>query len=189
MDILQARRLEEGDLEYRVEWYNNSTIYNQVYLDIPFSLSGTKEWFRKNLNNPGRVDFSFDFHGKDKGSRLVAMGGLVNIDLKHNKAERYFLLDPSFHKKGLGFKALNWICNYGFLILNLNRIYGVSIEGNEAILKMNEKEGWVSEGTLRKNIYYNGKYLDQHVKSILKCEWEKQSWKVDFIDFKIKING
>lgn len=184
---LKVRRLENEDLSCRVNWYNDPAIFTVVYLDIPFSLSDTKEWFRRNALNPNRKDFSFDYHTDDTPPRLIAMGGLVDIDFRHRRAERYFLLDPSFQKKGIGFKALNWICNFGFLSLNLNRIYGTSIEGNEAILKVNEREGWVHEGTLRKNIFYNGRFLDQHTKSLLRSEWEKQPWKADQISFEIPI--
>ncbi len=184
---INIRRLEADDLEYRVAWYNNPLIFNQVYLDIPFSLSDTKEWFKRNTLNNSRKDFSFDYCVEKNSPVLIAMGGLVNIDFQHRRAERYFLLDPSFQKKGIGFRLLNWICNFGFIHFNLNKIYGTSIDNNEAILKTNKKEGWVHEGTLRQNIFYNGRFVDQHIKSILRSEWENKTWKTEHIAFNIPI--
>jgi RimJ/RimL family protein N-acetyltransferase len=158
-----------------------------VFLDVPFSLAGTQEWFRRNVLNERRRDFAFDLFPDDGDVRLVGMGGFVDIDFRHRKAERYFLLDPESTGHGFGPKLLHWLCNYGFVYLNLNRIYGYSIEGNERILRVNEKEGWVLEGTLRGSIHYRGEYLDQHVKSILRSEWEKQPWKAVEVGFDIEV--
>ena len=186
MAHIVVRGLEEADLPHRVAWFNSSSTYSLVFLDVPFSLSGTQEWFRRNALNEHRRDLAFDLVSDDGATRLIGMGGFVDIDFRNRKAERYFLLDPRARGHGYGPKILNWLCNYGFVYLNLNRIYGYSIQGNERILRVNEKEGWVLEGTLRGSIHYKGEYLDQHLKSILRSEWENQSWMTTEVGFELE---
>jgi RimJ/RimL family protein N-acetyltransferase len=187
MTRIVARGLEEADLPKRVRWFNASATQSQVFLDVPFSLAGTQEWFRRNLLNERRRDFAFDLVTDEGEAQLVGMGGFVDIDVRNRKAERYFLLDPETTGHGLGPAMLHWLCNYGYVYLNLNRIYGFSIEGNERILRVNQREGWVLEGTLRGSIHYKGRYLDQHVKSLLRSEWEKQPWMSVDVGFEIEL--
>jgi diamine N-acetyltransferase len=187
MAKIVVRGLEEADLPHRVRWFNASSTYDDVFLDVPFSLAATTEWFRGTLLNERRRDFAFDLIADDDEARLVALGGFVEIDFRNSKAERYFLLDPAATGRGLGPLLLHWLCNYAFVFLNLNRIYGYSIEGNERILRVNEKEGWVLEGTLRGSVYYKGGYLSQHVKSLLRDEWEKQPWMSAEVGFEIEV--
>jgi len=187
MARIVVRGLEEADLPYRVRWFNASSTYDLVFLDVPFSLSGTHEWFRRNLLNEHRRDFAFDLVSDDGDTTLVAMGGFVDIDFRNRKAERYFLLDPQATGHGLGPTLLHWLSNYAFVHLNMNRIYGYSIQGNERILRVNEKEGWVLEGTLRGSIHYRGEYLDQYVKSLLRGEWEQQPWMTRDLGFEFEV--
>jgi diamine N-acetyltransferase len=183
-----VRGLEEADLPARVAWFNASSTYSLVFLDVPFSLAGTREWFHRNLLNERRRDFAFDLvEGDGAAATLVGMGGFVDIDFRNRKAERYFLMDPTTTGRGIGPKILHWLSNYAFVYLNLNRVYGYSIQGNERILRVNEKEGWVLEGTLRGSIHYKGEYLDQHVKSLLRGEWQQQPWMTPEVGFEFEV--
>jgi len=187
MAKIVVRGLEEADLPCRVKWFNASETYSLVFLDVPFSLAATREWFHRNLMSERRRDLAFDLVEGDGESRLIGMGGFVDIDFRNRKAERYFLLDPAETGRGVGPKLLYWLTNYGFVHLNLNRVYGYSIAGNERILRVNEKEGWVLEGTLRGSIHYRGEFLDQHLKSILRDEWRKQPWRSNEIGFEFEV--
>lgn len=187
MARILVRGLEEADLPYRVKWFNASDTYSLVFLDVPFSLAATREWFRRNALNESRRDLAFDLVADDGDTQLLGLGGFVDIDLRNRKAERYFLLDPASTGRGVGPKLLHWLTNYGFVFLNLNRIYGYSIAGNERILRVNEKEGWVLEGTLRGSIHYRGEFLDQHVKSLLRSEWQEQPWMSSDIGFDLEV--
>ena len=187
MARIVVRGLEEADLPARVQWFNASSTYDLVFLDVPFSLAATREWFRRNLLNERRRDFAFDLVADEGEATLVAMGGFVDIDFRNRRAERYFLLDPKATGRGLGPTLLHWLSNYAFVHLNLQRIYGYSIQGNERILRINEKEGWMLEGTLRGSIHYKGEYLDQHVKSLLRSEWERQPWMTPEVGFEFEV--
>ena len=106
MEIIKVRRLENEDLSSRMQWYNHPSTYDQVLFDIPFSLSATQEWYRKNVLNDSRKDFSFNLCISSDSLILIAFGGLVNIDYKNRKAEKYFLLDPEMTGKSIGYNLL-----------------------------------------------------------------------------------
>ena len=119
---------------------------------------------------------------------IILTSSLIFVhELGHFMVAKAFGVKVLTFSLGFGPKILNWLCNYGFVYLNLNRIYGYSIAGNERILRVNEKEGWVLEGTLRGSIHYKGEYLDQHVKSMLRGEWEKQPWMSAEVGFEFEV--
>ena len=72
-------------------------------IEVPMSLVATQQWFTKNALNEQRNDFSFFLqHIDDSNTRLVAMGGLVDIDRKHQRAELYIVVDPEMTRRGIG---------------------------------------------------------------------------------------
>ncbi len=66
---------------------------------------------------------------------------------------------------------------YGFEILNLNRIQlHVAVENQNAI-RAYEKCGFKIEGTLREAMYHHNRYCDFHLMAILRSEFYKMKQK------------
>jgi len=75
--------------------------------------------------------------------------------------------------KGYGSEATKLMVEYGFEILNLNRIQLHVFAGNERGIKAYEKAGFVREGLLREAMYHNNEYCDFYVMGILRKEYYK----------------
>jgi RimJ/RimL family protein N-acetyltransferase len=81
------------------------------------------------------------------------------------------LLDKSVWGKGLGTEATHLVIDYGFNMLNLNRIQLHVNAENEAAKAVYKKIGFKHEGTLRQAMYKNNKYYDFWLMSILAEEY------------------
>ena len=67
-------------------------------------------------------------------------------------------------------QALIW---HGFYHLNLHRIWLRVHEPNKGGIRAYEKAGMQPEGRLREAHYQEGKFVDVHIMSILRQEWDQ----------------
>ncbi|MFT4309165.1 MAG: GNAT family N-acetyltransferase [Candidatus Woesearchaeota archaeon] len=94
--------------------------------------------------------------------------GFINIELNNHPRYKHsanigYGIHKDFRGKGIATKALKLITDYGFKELKLIRISGMCRTHNKASARVLEKAGYVHEGTLHKNKYMNGKYVDDMV--------------------------
>ncbi|WP_096201839.1 GNAT family N-acetyltransferase [Bacillus sp. FJAT-45350] len=65
------------------------------------------------------------------------------------------------------------IVDYGFRVLQLNKVHAYTIRKNKPVLKLLKKYNFKIEGYLREYQLIKGKYEDVVVYGILKSEWKK----------------
>lgn len=161
-----ARRLEEKDLQLRVDWMNNPKVYSSMHFDIPVKLENTYNWFLGHIGSETRVDLTFEEDGK-----IVAFGGLTSINPEIKKAELYIFVDPNMQKQGYGLKATKILCEYGFEMLHLNKIYLYVNATNIGAKKTYEKIGFKLEGILRQELLHRGNLHDRLYYGLLAVEF------------------
>ena len=137
-----------------------------MHYDLPITIKKTLEWYNRIKKVDERQDFTII-----ENHRIVAMGGLTHIDHSVNKAELYIFVNPDLHHLGIGTKALNLICEYGFKKLSLNKIYLETNEDNIYAIKLYIKRGFIIEGKHRQE-YINsyGEYKDRLYLGLLKSD-------------------
>lgn len=104
--------------------------------------------------------------------RMIGTCGFTKIDTANNSAEIGYVLNPDFHRRGLGSEAVKRILKFGFEELGLNRIEARFIQGNEASLALMRSVGMTFEGYMRDLLFLKGQYRTIGVSSILKAEYE-----------------
>lgn len=172
MEIV-VRCFNDTDISTRVEWINNPLINNTMFFELPATIDNTKKWFQNNIDNKNRVDFSF-FDSEDV---CIAMGGFTSISKEHSNAEFYVMVNPLLQGKGIGKKVSEWMYNYAFSVLNLNKIYLYTNDDNIAAYSIYEKYSFQLEGILRMHKYKNGKFQNRRFYGLLRSEWELLNWK------------
>jgi RimJ/RimL family protein N-acetyltransferase len=175
--MIRVRRLEATDLATRIEWLNSPAVYTQMVVDIPLSLAATQQWFAKNAMSDARRDFCFLGESDGADPPVMAMGGLTDINFRHGRAELYIVVDPARVGQGFGTPAVRWLCNFGFLQLDLAKIYLYTMAGNAGARRLYERLGFVSEGILRQHTRHHGILVDRHMHGLLRGDWDVQSWR------------
>lgn len=94
--------------------------------------------------------------------------GFSNYVMAHSRAEIGFKLAKAFWHKGIMTEALEQVLNYGFTVMQLNRIEAVVDPKNEACLGLLKKAGFVEEGILREYEHETKGYVDLVMLSLLK---------------------
>lgn len=96
----------------------------------------------------------------------------------HDRAELFYhLLNDECKRKGFMSEALSSVIEYGFAVMNLNRIQAMVAEENTASLKLLIKNGFLKEGTSRQDYLVNGIYENSECYSLLKSEWNQSQIK------------
>lgn len=103
---------------------------------------------------------------------LVGDIALQDIDTMNRSANIRIAINRQQHQgKGFGTEALRLMLDYGFGILNLHRIELNVFAFNERAIHVYEKLGFRREGVQREALFYDHKYRDSILMSILGDEF------------------
>ena len=99
--------------------------------------------------------------------KLVGTICFWNIQKQHYRAELGYALHPDHQGKGLMQEALTAVLEYGFHVLNFHSVEANVNPNNSASIRLLERNGFVREGYYRENYFFNGKFLDSAIYSLL----------------------
>lgn len=98
---------------------------------------------------------------------LLGVVGFVRTNPADHRAEIGYLLGASQHGKGIMSEAVRAVIDYGFREMHLHSIEAVIDPENTASKVLLERLGFVQEGYFKENGFYEGRYLDSMVYSLL----------------------
>ena len=99
--------------------------------------------------------------------KLIGVIGYYRIKPEHYRAEIGYMLLPEYHGKGIISEAVKETVNYGFQIMKLHSIEAIIDPDNHGSAKVLEKNGFVKEAHLKENEFFEGRFLDSVIYSIL----------------------
>ncbi|MDD2985769.1 GNAT family protein [Flavobacterium sp.] len=109
-----------------------------------------------------------------KGSpKMIGIIGHYRIQPENYRSEIGYMLLPEFQNQGITSEAIYLTLDYGFNQLNFHSIEAVVDPENSISAKVLEKNGFVKEAHFLENEYWDGKFWDSVVYSILKKNFNK----------------
>lgn len=169
--LIELIRIKEEDLDELFWARNDPEIMQWCRQYAPLHWENHKDWYKWQANDQNtemaiikRID-----------GINVGVCGLTSIDYIARRAEFSCYIYPCEQGKGYATSALKALFDFGFEDLNLNLIWGETFEGNPAYKLFTEKLGMKHEGTRRQFYFKNGKYVDAHLISITRDEWNQKS--------------
>lgn len=103
-----------------------------------------------------------------KDAKLIGMIGFFRMQPENFRGEVGYILNPDFHGKGIMKEALDKALSYGFKTMNFHSIEAVIDPENIASEKLLIKSDFNKEAHFKENFFYEGKFLDTVIYSILK---------------------
>lgn len=163
------RPIEASD----TDWYF-STLYDKETR----RLTGTqKHYTREQIAN------YIEEKSQDRSSVLLVIAtrsddtpigdiAIQDIDTMNRNANIRIAITDRIHQgKGYGTESLQLMLDYGFGILNLHRIELNVFSYNQHAMRVYEKVGFKQEGVQREALFYDHKYHDSILMSILEDEY------------------
>jgi [ribosomal protein S5]-alanine N-acetyltransferase len=173
---LILRKASAADAEAILELRGNPEVMH--YLDRPKA-----ETIDDALEYLERVQVKFDtddgiswgMYLKEKSEKLIGTMGLWRIDKPHYRAEIGYMLLPAFWRQGLMQEAMKACIDFGFNVINLHSIEAIINPENIASETLLKNNGFIQEAYFKENYFYNGKFLDSAVFSLLHSNWDTNS--------------
>lgn len=165
VNILSAdQELWEKMLSWRThesvaKYFGSSSISKQEHF----------QWVQSLKSNKNRIVFSINVEGEP-----VGICGLKDIDYNNKNAEFEIYMNPNVSGKGIGFSSMIALLVYGFKKLDLKRVYAFYNEKNIRAKNLYDRLGFIREGRLRKNVKFEGNFVDSFLISMLRNEWIKR---------------
>ncbi len=99
---------------------------------------------------------------------MIGSIGYWRTDLANHRAEIGYMLHPDYWKKGIVSEALKATITFGFEEMKLHSIMANVAPENIASQQILLKHGFVKEAHFKEDHYFNGKFMDSEIYSLLK---------------------
>ena len=165
------RSAEREDIPLFVGWLNDWRTSRTLGIRSPFSLPMEEAWFERMSAGQGKEGYHF-VACLLEDDRPIGTVGLFDVDLPNGSAGLGIAIGaPEDRGRGLGTDTLRALLAFGFGMLRLERIWLDVYDMNPGARRVYERVGFVLEGTLRRAVFREGRYLDVHRMAILADEW------------------
>jgi len=104
---------------------------------------------------------------KEKPEQLIGTICFWQIRKEHYRAETGFVLHPLYWRKGIMKEALLQVIDYGFTVMKLHSIDAHVASRNTASAAVLRSTGFVQEGYFKEDYFFQGKFHDTAVYSLL----------------------
>lgn len=138
-----------------------------------FTLEEIKNYLEKIVKDDSREDYAICLNDTEE---MIGELTLFDIDSPNHAAGfRISMNEVKYTSKGYGTEAIKLIIDYVFFDLKLNRLQLEVFSHNVRGIRAYEKVGFIKEGVLREALYYEGKYSDEIIMSIVRSDFNLSS--------------
>jgi RimJ/RimL family protein N-acetyltransferase len=166
---LKFTSLEQSDLTKIKLWRNEQMFIERQWK--PLTDDNQEDWYFTYSDKDAReVIFAIRYTLDDGSDVLIGYTGLVYIDWLNRRAEYSILVDLNYHSNydEIFKKTTDFIVDYGFNSLNLNKITTETFSHRIHQIELLDKYKFEREGLLTEHIYKDGKYWDSVLHAIFR---------------------
>lgn len=163
--------VEKEDLQQLRDWRNNSNFRKHFREFRELNMRQQEVWFEKQVvADDSTLMFSIR---SNEDNQLLGCCGLVYINWVHRHADLSLYIgweDAYIDEKGYAEESCKLLLNYGFNELSLNKVWTEIYEFDIKKKALYDKLNFKQDGLLRQNYWYDGKWWDSRILSVLKSE-------------------
>ena len=166
-DRLKLRAINLADVKEIFALRSDAQVLK--YLDRPAikSLEEAIEFAKKNIEQVQTNEgISWAITLKEI-PELIGIIGFWKIDKEHHRSQIGYMLFTAHQQKGYMQEAITAVLQYGFKTMQLHSVEANVNPDNEASKKLLLKNNFVQEAYFKENYYFNGKFLDSAIFSLL----------------------
>ena len=110
------------------------------------------------------INWAITLKNSDK---LIGYIGHFRIEWENFRSEIGYMILPEYSGKGIATEAVKLLVAYGFDDMKMHSIEAIIDPENIPSAKVLEKNGFIKEGHFKENEYFEGKFIDSVVYSLL----------------------
>ena len=167
-DRLLLRQMTLADAPGVQRLRSNEEVMKYINRPLTRTLEDAENWINVVLEALGKNEgITWCICLREGSGEHIGNIGLWRIDKENYRAEIGYMLEPSLHRKGITYEALQKVVAYGFMELKLHSIEARIDPRNAASAALLEKSGFVQEAYFKENYNLRGEFVDTAVYSIL----------------------
>ncbi|KRG11372.1 spermidine N1-acetyltransferase [Lederbergia galactosidilytica] len=170
MNDVKLRPLERVDLEFVHKLNINANIMSYWFEEPYEAFVELQDLYDKHIHDQSERRFIVQ-----KGTEMVGLVELVEIDYIHRRTEFQIIIDPLHQGKGYAKSATFLAMDYAFSILNMYKLYLIVDKTNEKAIHIYKKLGFQFEGELIDEFFVEGEYHN----AIRMCMFQHKYFKKD----------
>jgi len=149
---------------------NNKKVQDNLRdgLPFPYTVSDAKDFISAMLTADKNITFAWAITVDD--TAIGSIGVFRKDNVHRLTAEMGYYIAEEYWGKGIAAEAVRQVCTYLFENTDIVRIFAEPYDSNTGSCRVLEKANFVYEGTLRKNAFKNGQFLDMKLYSVIKNE-------------------
>ena len=149
---------------------NNKKVQDNLRdgLPFPYTVSDAKDFISAMLTADKNITFAWAITVDD--TAIGSIGVFRKDNVHRLTAEMGYYIAEEYWGKGIAAEAVRQVCAYLFENTDIVRIFAEPYDFNTGSCRVLEKANFVYEGTLRKNAFKNGQFLDMKLYSVIKNE-------------------
>ncbi len=165
---LILKEITDKDASILFEMRRDPDIMKYIDRPIPKSIEDIHELIQKmEMMKSKGEGISWGIFKKENPDVKIGNIGLYRIIVEHYRAEVGYMLNTGYHQQGIMFEAIQKVIEYGFKEMNLHSIEANINPENTASKKLLEKAGFVREAYFKENYFFNGRFIDSEIYSLL----------------------
>jgi [ribosomal protein S5]-alanine N-acetyltransferase len=171
---VRLRRPEPKDIDLLYQYKNDSQVARLLGgFSVGYARNDVSDWIEAHRQQRDEVIWIIADTETDE---CLGHVGLYRLDHRIRSAELAILLGAkSRWGQGIGRTVTQAVVEYGFQMLNLNRIELKVLEDNQRAMRLYQHLGFREEGALRQAQYKEGRYLNVVMMGLLREEYRPQN--------------
>lgn len=105
--------------------------------------------------------------------KLIGIIGHYRIKPENYRCEMGYMILPQYNNQGITTEAIKVVLEYGFDDLQMHSIEAIIDPENYASERVLQKNGFVKEAHILENEFYDGKFIDTVIYSLLKRNFKR----------------
>lgn len=143
------RAPEPEDLEVMYDLENDSSLWSVGCTNAPYSHHHLRQYI-ENVTGDIFTDKQLRFMIERRtGHQVIGCIDLTAFDPLNARAEVGIAIRAQYRKQGYGRMALDLLCRYAFHFLHLHQLIAIIPYGNEASIRLFQRQGFVVSHTLK----------------------------------------
>lgn len=175
-EIIEGRQINlriprRADAETISDYLQEKKISRMTFVPYPYSIRDARSFIaRSHASRRKGSDYVYGLAQKDT-NRIIGMIGFHSVDWSSRRAEIGYWVGRKHRGQGLASEAVGLMLWLGFGLMKLNRIVAHTFHINPASDKILLRHKFVREGTLRRHMFRNNRWLDLHLYGLLAREY------------------
>ena len=170
--LVALHAVEKEDLSQFRDWRNNSDFRKHFREYRELNMRQQEFWFEeKVIKDPTTLMFSIK---RNDDNELMGCCGFVYINWVHRNADLSLYIgwqNAYIDEEGYAEESCHLLLDYGFNELCLNKVWTEIYEFDEKKKALYDKFDFHQDGLLRQNYWYDGKWWDSRILSLLASDY------------------